>query len=203
MKIRRFIGKTFLKLRGWNVDAAKLPAVGILLGAPHTSNWDAIFFLASTWSEGRSARFLIKDSLGNAPILGALIRALGGIPVTRSSAEGMVTDLANKMQSSDDLILAITPKGTRSQRKYWKSGFYKIAQTAGVPVQLGFVDSSTKTVGWAEAYYLSGNIEEDMEKIRAFYATKTGIRPELASVPRLRAEDDDDARAYLSGKSDA
>ena len=79
---------------------------------------------------------------------------------------------------------------TRSPRDFWKSGFYRIAMEAGVPIQLGFIDRNTRTFGWGPTYQLTGDVRADMEVIRAFYAGKVGVRPEKTSVPRLRAEDE-------------
>ncbi|MBR5950649.1 MAG: acyltransferase, partial [Actinomycetaceae bacterium] len=96
-----------------------------------------------------------------------------------------------------EFVLAVTPKGTRSKRAFWKSGFYRIALEADLPLEMGFVDSVTKTFGWSTSFKPTGDVKADMDKIREFYAGKQGIKPELTSVPRLRAEDDETARKYL------
>lgn len=86
--------------------------------------------------------------------------------------------------------MVLTPKGTRSPRQYWKSGFYRIALKADLPLALGYVDAKTRTFGWGPSIRLSGDPKSDMDVIRAFYADKVGVNPQLASVPRLRLEDE-------------
>lgn len=159
----------------------------ILVGAPHTSNWDFVLMLAIAGQVGITYRWLGKNSLFRFP-LGPVLRRLGGIPVNRDAKNGLVSALAEEMREANGEVLAMTPKGTRKQRKYWKSGFYRIAEEANLPLILGFVDSATKTTGLGPVIDVSGDVFADMEKIRSFYAGKLGIRPELTSVPRLRAE---------------
>ena len=199
MGFLKIVGNAVVKLKGWKQTTQELPKKVIIVGAPHTSNWDAIYMLVAVWNNGRKPHFLIKDSLIKAPILGLLLKKLGGIPVDRSGGSGLVDAMVKEMKSSEDFILAITPKGTRSKRDYWKSGFYKMAIETGLPIQFGFVDSQTKTFGWAGTYKLTGDVNKDMDVIREFYADKKGVRPHLGSIPRLRAEDDENARAYLLG----
>ena len=95
-----------------------------------------------------------------------------------------------RIRESDSFTLCITPKGTRSPREFWKSGFYRIAMEADVPIQLGFIDRNTRTFGWGPTYRLTGDVRADMDVIRAFYADKVGVKPSKTSVPRLRAEDE-------------
>lgn len=197
MGLKKTCASAFMKVTGWTLSIEELPEKVLVVGAPHTSNWDALYMLAAFWTLGRKPHFLVKDSVVKIPVFGALVRSLGGIAVDRSASNGMVGSLIERLENEDDFILAITPKGTRGKREFWKSGFYRIALEANIPLELGFVDSTTKTFGWTASLRLTGDVKADMEKIRAFYADKTGIKPELTSTPRLRAENDDDARDYL------
>lgn len=193
MKIRRLLAQTYLRFSRWNVQTEPLPDHVIVIGAPHTSNWDGVFMALSFWSIGRPFSFLVKDSVTKAPVLGAFVKAIGGIGIDRTAAGGIVQQIVDQVaearREGRTFTLAMTPKGTRSQREYWKSGFYRMARQANVPLQLGFVDSTTHTFGWAGILELTGDVKADMDTIRSFYANKVGIRPELTSTPRLRMEE--------------
>ncbi len=197
MALKRALAKAFIKASGWQMDIEELPKKVIILGAPHTSNWDAVYMLAAMWMLGRKPSFLVKDSAVKVPVFGRLVRALGGIAVERSARHGMVGSMVERLNEAEDICLCITPKGTRSRREFWKSGFYRMALETGLPLEFGYVDSATKTFGWHGSMTVTGDVRADMDAIRAFYADKRGIRPEFASAPRLRAEDDEDARDYL------
>ncbi|ADH93470.1 acyltransferase [Arcanobacterium haemolyticum] len=187
MSFKRFISRTFQKFSRWQMDVEPLPPKAILIGAPHTSNWDAVYMIVAFWDVGRDLRFLVKNSIINGPI-GPIARAVGGVGVDRNSNHGLVQSIAEQARKASDFTLCVTPKGTRGRREFWKSGFYHMAYEAGIPVVFGFVDSTTKRYGWKGSMMLTGNMEEDMDKIRAFYADKVGVKPELTCVPRLRNE---------------
>ena len=102
----------------------------------------------SMWKSGRTFSFLVKDSVVKAPVLGWFVKKIGAVPVERSAAHGLVDQVASRIREADSFTLCITPKGTRSRRDFWKSGFYRIAMEAGVPIQLGFIDRNTHTFGW-------------------------------------------------------
>ena len=115
------------------------------------------------------------------------MRALGGIPVNRAQPGRLVEDVVARMRVGKN-FLVVTPEGTRGRGKMWKSGFYRIARDAGLPVVLGYVDSATHTTGLGKTITLTGNVTADMDVIREFYADKRGIRPELFTPPLLREE---------------
>lgn len=191
MSIRRFIAKTYLLFSRWTFVHEPLEKKTIVIGAPHTSNWDGVFMALCFWSIDRPFTFLVKDSAIKLPILGSFFKAIGGFPIDRSSPHGVVGQVVDQAKAVSDFTLVLTPKGTRSPRRYWKSGFYRMALGADLPVALGFVDRSTKTFGWGPSIHMSGDVNADMDTIRAFYADKVGFNPEKASVPRLRAEDEE------------
>ena len=85
-------------------------------------------------------------------------------------------------------VLGIAAEGTRSKGEFWKSGFYRIAQQSGLPITLAFLDAPSRTVGWGPTFSPSGDVRADMDRIRAFYADKTGLKPENFTPPRLREE---------------
>ena len=160
----------------------------ILIGAPHTSNWDFIMMLGIAWELGIKFRFLAKDSLFKFP-LGFLMRGLGGIPVDRKKPFGLVENLVEQAKGNDEFVLVVTPEGTRGAGKYWKSGFYHIATSTGIPVTLGYVDRTTRSCGLGVTFTPTGDVRADMDFVREFYADKSGYRPELRTEPRLREED--------------
>ena len=187
--IRRPLARAYWTTSRWTLRAEPLPpeGVGVLVGAPHTSNWDFVLMLAVTWRLGIHSRFLGKASLFRGP-LGPLMRSLGGIPVDRSNPAGLVDEVVARVRSGERFFLVITPEGTRSRAAYWKSGFYRIALDTGLPVTLGYVDRRTMTAGLGPTLRLTGDAAADMDRIRAFYADKTGLRPENRTEPRLREE---------------
>ena len=187
--IRRVLASAFWALSRWKPRVEPLPpeGAGLLIGAPHTSNWDFVLMLAITWKAGVSAKFLGKDSLFRGPFA-PIFRALGGIPVDRANPHGLVRDLVARVVAGEQFYLVVTPEGTRGKTEFWKSGFYYIAQETGLPVTLGFVDRTTMTTGLGPTIRVTGDKPADMDLVRAFYADKRGVRPERAGEPRLRDE---------------
>lgn len=189
--IKRAIAKAGWKLSGWKHVSTVTPEPGqptLLIGAPHTSNWDFLFMLGIVWDQGVKIKYLGKDSLFKPPF-GFVMRWFGGIPVNRANPYGLVEELIAQTKKDPSFSLVITPEGTRGSGKYWKSGFYRISQQTGMPLTLGFVDKATKTCGLGMTYTLTGDVSKDMNAIRAFYADKGGYRPKLKTEPRLKEED--------------
>ncbi|MBO0609962.1 1-acyl-sn-glycerol-3-phosphate acyltransferase [Myceligenerans salitolerans] len=164
----------------------------VFVGAPHTSNTDFFLMLAIAWELDVRIKFLIKDSWLRGPF-GGLIRALGGVAVDRNDPAGLVDQLLGGMRTGTVSHLVVTPEGTRGAGSgYWKSGFYRIARAAGMPVTLGYVDGDRRVAGLGPSLRMTGDVRADMDRLRAFYADKSGVRPENRVEPRLRAEDDPD-----------
>lgn len=143
--------------------------------------------LAIAWRLGVELRWLGKKSLFRG-WRGPIMRNLGGIAVDRSNPGTVVTEVVERVNAGEVFGLVVTPEGTRGVNEYWKSGFYRIAREAGMPVTLGFVDRTTLTTGLGPTFELTGDVAADMDRIRAFYADKSGFRPELRTEPRLREE---------------
>ncbi len=159
----------------------------MLIGAPHTSNWDFVIMLAIAWKLGVDVRWLGKKSLF-AGWRGPIMRRIGGIPVDRENPGRVVSDVVAQVAAGEVFGLVVTPDGTRGSNDYWKSGFYRIARETGMPVTLGYVDRTTMTTGLGPTIELTGDVAADMDAIRFFYADKSGLRPELRTEPRLREE---------------
>jgi len=177
----RWIAKRLLALGGWT-PVGEVPPVSkaVIIAAPHTSNWDGIWALIYKVSIGLDIRFFAKDSLFWFP-LGVLLRGLGGIPLDRRQPGSAVPRAVEAFASHDEFYFGLAPEGTRSLRTHWKSGFYRIAEEARVPVLLGFLDYGRKRLGYADIIELSGDTAADLDKIRRFYADIEGRWPEKAS----------------------
>ncbi len=187
-RLGRATAAAYWRVSRWSLRNEVLPAgPSILVAAPHTSNWDFVLMLAVSWSSGLRICWLGKASLFRGPA-GPIMRALGGIPVDRANPAGLVEAVVERLRREGTISLVITPEGTRGAGQYWKSGFYRIARSTGLPVTLAYVDRPTMTTGLGPTIKLTGDVAADMDVIRAFYADKSGVRPALRTEPRLREE---------------
>lgn len=171
------LGEGLLALFGWRFEMITPPARKyVLIGAPHTSNWDFVLMLMMMLAGNLRLNWLGKDSLFRGP-LGVLMRALGGIPVNRRERTRLVEQIAARFAASEALIVALAPEGTRSKSPYWKSGFYYMALTANVPVVMGYLDYARRRIGIGPSFMPGGDIESDFEMIRNFYQGMRGKSP--------------------------
>ena len=187
MTLRRRIARVLLRLGRWRTTG-ELPESAILVGAPHTSNWDWVLTLLLAWDYGVTIRLLVKDSLFKGP-LGPILRATGAVSLDRERPKATIEALLAEQAASSTFLLGIAAEGTRSRGEYWKSGFYRISQQTGLPITLAFLDAPRRTVGWGPTFHPTGDVRADMDRIRDFYAPVVGIRPEGFTPPRLREED--------------
>lgn len=165
-----------LRLIGWKLVGGLPPnSKYVLIGAPHTSNWDFPLMLLAVLKVGMDVHWLGKKNLFAFPF-GGFMRWLGGIAVDRSKSNNMVDQMVALFGRREELILLIPPEGTRSQVERWKSGFYYVAQGAGVPILLGFVDTSRKQLGFGPLFYPTGDYAADLVAIQEFYRDKRGFR---------------------------
>lgn len=171
----RFIGRTILRLGGWRL-VGTLPDVPrlVLIGAPHSSNWDGVWGMAAKTALGLDIRVLGKDSLFRVPVLRTILRRLGVIPVDRSNAQGVVPAAAAAIQGPVPFWYGLAPEGTRRRVERWKPGFLKIAMAAGVPVLPLYLHYPDRTIGFGELFHPTGDIEADMAAIRAWYRPWVG-----------------------------
>ena len=177
----RGLSKFFLRLFGWHV-VGQLPDFPkfVVVGAPHTSNWDFVMFLALAFILRGNLRVMGKKVLFYPPY-GWFFRWCGGVPVDRSKHHGLVEQTVQAIRASDHFQLVITPEGTRSKVSKWKQGFYHIAKQASIPIVAGFVDSRTRTCGIGPTFTLTDDMEADIKTMQAFFKDKVGINPELTS----------------------
>jgi 1-acyl-sn-glycerol-3-phosphate acyltransferase len=189
---KRAAGERALRLRRFTLVGEPPPdPVAILVGAPHTSNWDMFLMLWMCWAKDIEPHFLMKQEVFRGPG-GPVFRAVGGIPVDRSRPQGLVDEMVARGASGERFQLVIAPEGTRKRKTYWKSGFYRIAQSLDVPICLGWCDGPSRSVGFGPVLRPSGDVRADMDIVRAFYADKHGIHPSAKTEPRLREEESEE-----------
>ncbi|MBE7323876.1 1-acyl-sn-glycerol-3-phosphate acyltransferase [Nocardioides sp. Y6] len=186
--IRRLVARALWSVSPWTLVTEPGPTrPTVLIGAPHTSNWDFILMLGIAWALDMDIRWMGKDSLFKG-WKGWIMRGLGGIPVDRANPVGIVDDVVARVKDGQVFGLVVTPDGTRGDHTHWKSGFYRIARETGMPVTLGYVDRTTMTSGLGPTIELTGDVAADMDRVRAFYADKAGYHPHKRVEPRLADE---------------
>ncbi len=168
--------------KGWTIHG--LAPAGprcIIVGAPHTSNWDFVFFLGVTHQLGIRPRFMGKDSLFRWPLRRFMFE-MGGVPVVRSKSHNYVEQMIAQFAAHDDFMLVVAPEGSRSSSGRWRSGFYHIAMGAGVPIVPAWVDNVRLAGGFGPAMMLTGDYSKDMQRIAGFFETVMPGHPKLAMM---------------------
>jgi len=180
------MSRFILSLTGWKISHTIPPLDKcVLIGAPHTSNWDFPLTLLGLSSMGVRFNWVAKHTLFFWP-LGLFLRAIGGIPVDRSQGTSFLKRIIELYGAKEKLILAIAPEGTRSRAEYWKTGFYTIAHRSGVPIGLGYIDYSKKMIGLEKVITPTGDIEKDFRIIQLYYQGKRGKYPDKQGEVRVK-----------------
>lgn len=189
--MKRTVGRLILGALRYRLEGELAPTgASVLVAAPHTSWLDFPLMLGISWSSGLTPGFIAKKELFRVPF-GAIMRGLGGIEVDRDNPGSIVADMVARARSGEPFALVVAPEGTRGSGARWKSGFYRIALEAEVPIVLAYVDGPTRTGGFGPSIRPSGDVHADMELIRAYYADKHGVRPDKRTEPGLSAEQPD------------
>tara|TARA_R110001583_G_scaffold51266_1_gene160158 strand:- start:112 stop:672 length:561 start_codon:yes stop_codon:yes gene_type:complete len=176
------------KRGGWTlVDQLPTEKHYVLLGYPHTSNWDFILAMLFKFGTGLHFNWVAKHSLFRWPF-GGLMRALGGIPVNRNRTRGFTAELALSIKQRSQMSIVIAPEGTRGYTKHWRSGFYHLARSANIPVALGYICYQSKRIGIGPVIHLSNDPDADLAKIGAFYANIGALYPAKAGKILFRAK---------------
>lgn len=186
MVIRPRLARVLLRLIRWRTQG-ELPQQAIVVGAPHTSNWDWVFALLFAWSQGHHPRIMVKREYFDGP-LAPIMRLTGAVRVDRTNPTKDIKALVAEIEAGGEFLLAVAAEGTRSKVEYWKSGFYRLSQQTGLPITLAFMDGPTRTVGCGPTFHPTGDLKADMDLIRDFYADKHGVHPAKRTEPRLRNE---------------
>ena len=182
------LSKIVRRLLLWLYHARGWKAVGeppadrrcVIIAAPHTSNWDFLYFLGLTDALGVRAHFMGKTSLFRWP-MARFMRDMGGVPVERRASHNQVEAMVAEFGRRKQFMLTIAPEGTRGAVKQWRSGFYHIALAAKVPMVCGLMDYGTKTGGLGPAIWPTGDYKADMVKIAEFYRSVTPKYPDRAT----------------------
>lgn len=192
-EIFRWPFATLFWLMGWRINRETIEDDKIILtGAPHTSNWDYPIFLLAAITLRRKIYVTVKQEAFKFPPFAWFVRAVGGIPIDRTSSHNVVDQMVDRLNEADKMVLLFTPEGTRSYRPYWKTGFYWTAHKAGVPIMLGIPDYKKKMVYLHVRFMPSGDIEKDFEMIReAQEKYGVGLYPEKANPVVLRPKEDE------------
>lgn len=180
--------KLIFKLNGWKVTHFLPKEINrcVLIAVPHTSNWDTVYALATWQIMGIKTRFTIKKEWLKFPFKGLLTK-FGALPIDRGvnpdgTTKGTVDAMAELFNTHKDLILTVTPEGTRSKVTKWKTGFYHVALKANVPIALGFIDYKNKHTGIDKIIYPTGDYNADMKLIMDYYKNANPKFPENFSL---------------------
>lgn len=185
-QIFRFIALVIIFFSGWKFAKKKtFTDKAVVIAAPHTTNWDFFWTILMAFKIDLKVYWMGKDSLFKGPG-GWFLKWLGGVPVDRSKSNNLVEQIIEKFNEKEKFIIIIPPEGTRSKVNTWKTGFYHIANGAGVPILMGFLDFKYKVAGMGPALIPTGDIEKDMEIIKAFYKNITGKYPEKTGLPEIK-----------------
>jgi 1-acyl-sn-glycerol-3-phosphate acyltransferase len=172
----RALGDAVLRLLGWRVTGAfpNAPRL-VMIGAPHTSNWDFVVALAAAASLRLGFSWVGKHVLFRPPF-GWFFRWMGGIPVDRRAPHGFVQQMVREFERRPRLLLAIAPEGTRKAVDRWKTGFYHIAVGAGVPILIVTFENARRAIHVGPTLTPSGDLTADMDRILALYEERLGTR---------------------------
>ncbi len=184
------------RLRGWKIQERFPVEVKkcVIAGAPHTSNWDFVFFAGATHDEKVQPNFMGKHTLFEG-IMRNFMLDMGGIAVDRSKKGGTIEQLKAEYDSREELNLVMACEGTRKSDGKWKSGFYNIAKAAGVPIVLAYADNDKRTIGFSSPMMPSGNYGEDLLKIAQWFRSKI---PDLERYKVLEQQ----AKDIIAGRND-
>lgn len=175
-----YIARAVFWLGGWKLGRHADPTLpkSMMIAAPHTSNWDLIWARGAFYLMDVDVRFTVKKEWTTHWLLGGLVRSVGGLAVDRQRNNSLVDGMIQLFNEHQELVILITPEGTRAYQPKWRKGFYFAALGAGVPIQLGYLDYKKKEAGVGPAYYPTGNYEVDLEEIKDFYRGITAKFPE-------------------------
>lgn len=165
----RLFSKFSFWLFGWTIDGqVPVHKKYVLIGAPHTTNWDFVIAIMAKSILRMRANFIGKHTLFQPPF-GFLFKWLGGHPVDRTKSNDLVQAVVDIFNKEEEFVLGIAPEGTRSKVDKWKTGFYHIALLAQVPIVMGVFDYTNKRLVLSEPFYPTGDLEKDMVTIRGYY----------------------------------
>ena len=169
-KFVQWLGRTLHKASGWKVEG-EIPNLKkfILVGAPHTSNWDFVHALILIWALDLKLNVLAKHTLFKIPILKNILSGIGGIPVDRNNPQLVVDEVSKLTEGDGGVIIGLTPEGTRKRVEKWKSGFLRIAEQTDSKIVLIGIDFDKKICSFSGFFEPTGDNEQDIKFIKNFY----------------------------------
>ena len=174
-RLRRAFGRALLRVTGWRIEGdVPTDPKFVAIVAPHTSNWDFLIGVIAMFALDLRVRWLGKHSLFRWP-LGPLLRSLGGRPVRRDTAHGVVGDIADAIRAEPEFILALAPEGTRRHVDAWRTGFYHIARQANIPIVPVTLDWGRREITIDPPVHPSGDMARDIERLRARYKSEMAL----------------------------
>ena len=182
--------------KGWRIEGSlpKHLKKYVIAGAPHTSNWDFVFFSGATKHEQVQPNFMGKHTLFQGMMKNFMLD-MGGISVDRTKRADTVEQMRREFERREELALVIAVEGTRSSDGKWKSGFYNIAKAAGVPIVPAYADNDKMIIGFGEPLFPSGNYGEDLLKLAEWFRSKL---PDCERFKVLERQ----ARDIIAGRND-
>ena len=176
--LSRAIGRLLLSVFRWQIKGEVLDAPKfVMVLAPHTSIWDFYIAMASKLAVGLHSSWLISAAYTGWP-LGVILRRLGGIPIYRDGSNNLVSQFVEAFNNNENMMITLSPEGTRKKVGKWKTGFWYIASQAGIPIQLIRIDYEKRTTECGPVIEPSNNIEADMKKIQQYYKGVQAKYPE-------------------------
>lgn len=182
----KLIARFCFWLTGWKQVGKYPPELkkAVMIAAPHTSNWDFFYARAGFFIMGVPVRTTIKKEAMFFP-LNLVLQFFGVIPIDRNKKgdglrkqNSLVDAMINLFEERENLVILITPEGTRRYVPRWKTGFYHVARGANVPIVLGYLDYEKKHAGVGPVVYPSDDVDADLAKILDFYREIKGKYPE-------------------------
>ena len=180
--ISKYLAKFILWIFRWKINLPIPPEKKyVIVIAPHTSNWDLIVGKLANWASGLKPKVLVKKEAFTF-FAGPFIRMWGGVPVDRTNTANLVEQIFKMFEENEAFVLGITPEGTRKRNPNWKTGFYRIALRAKVPIYFGYVDYGTRRGGMHDKFVPTGDMEKDMKEIKAYYKDMKGKFPDQFAI---------------------
>lgn len=166
---------------GWRIEG-ELPNLAkfILIGAPHTSNWDFVVSMALIFGLDIKVYWMGKHTFVDGP-LGFIWRRMGGVAIDRRKSLGVVGQIVQEYETREHFVLALAPEGTRRTVDRWKTGFYHMAVGAAVPIMPIGLDYTRKLIMLFPIFHPTGDLEADLPKIQAVYDGYLGKNPDQFS----------------------
>jgi len=176
----QLIGRVVLYVLGWRIDVSRLPNIPkmVVVGAPHTSNWEFIMTVLLILSLRMNINWMGKHTMFAWPF-GSLLRWLGGLPIDRTCKNDVTAATVREFARRSHFCCAIMVEGTRDVVTNWKSGFWYIARGADVPVVPVIFDYGRRVLSFGPAYELTDDLVRDTYNLQLPFRDVIAKNPEL------------------------